>query len=130
MVTWHTRGARFTNEEIDIIEKYKQRHNLTDNQLIRQGVQFMVQFTAMKDLVSNESDLKLLKGLMKEVNKVAKSVAYKQGIDKAIETWARKNKEEELEKFEIALKEIETETNTFQQKRKRGRVSDKQKKNK
>lgn len=129
MTIWHTRGARFNDEEIKIIEKYKKQNNLTDNQLIRQGVHLMVQFLAVKELISTP-DSKLFQSLIKDVTKITKSKKYQEDLDQIVTKWGRKFKEDELRKFENDLKALEDEDKIFKEKRIRGRKSDKIKKNK
>ncbi len=129
MANWTTRGARFTDEEIEIIEKYKKQNNLTDNQLIRQGVHLMVQFLAVKELLTTP-DAKVFQSLIKDVTKITKSKKYQDDLNNVVERWGKKFKENELKKFEIELKSLEEEDKIFKQKRTRGRIPDKLKKNK
>ena len=119
MTEWHTLSGRFTDEELKIILEYAKKNKLTDNQVMRQGVQFIVSILAMKDLFG-EKDMGFFRSFGTELKKTTDSPEYQKIMADTVERVAKQYKEEELKKFEVEAKKITKQLDVFSKKRKRG----------
>lgn len=120
MAKWHTLSARFTDEEYSFIEDFKKKHKLTDNQLIRKGVQAVSGLMVMAEAFQSP-DATILKGFSKELQKEMNSPYFKKAMQRAYERWTKKFKEEQLAKLDTELSQIQNQLDVFQENRARGR---------
>lgn len=119
MTEWHTLSGRFTDEEIEVIQKFQKKQNLSDNQLIRQGVQLAVSILAMKDLFEGP-DLTFFRSFAEEFKTTMNSPEYQKVMSDSVERVALKYKEEQLKQFEKEAKQLTSQLDVFNKKRKRG----------
>ena len=62
MTEWNTLRARFPNDELEEIDRIKEKYSLSYNEIIRSGVKFYVGLTLAKELVADaleEKDIKI-----------------------------------------------------------------------
>ncbi len=120
MLEWQTLSGRFTKEEISIIEKYKKKHNLSDNQLIRQGVQILVNLIAMEGFLTSP-DMEFFRVFMQDFKKILDSPSVQKSLEESVKQATVNYKQEQFDKIEKESNEIFRELDVFDEKRKRGR---------
>ena len=120
MCAWHTLSARFNDKELQLIRRYQEKHDVTDNELIRNGVTFIVGLMTMFEAFENPN-LGLLRDYLKEVRKELNSPRYKKAMERATTNWASKLKQQQLQNLEAEFSLIQKELEVFQEKRPRGR---------
>jgi len=126
MAKWSTISGRFSEDEVELIKKWQKKIRLSDNQMVRAGVELMVGFAAMSELLTSK-DFVPVQSLVKEIQKSMESPAVKQEFEKIGEKWLSKLKEEKLKDFEIKVKELGDEFKVFEKRDKRGRKPTKKK---
>ena len=124
MSDWYTLRARFTAEEMAILEDLKQKYGLNHNQSLRKGIELLGRFIAMSEFYVN-TDSKILKTVSKISNRNFKELNAK--IVKAISKYPKKEQEEQYEKLESNKKKTLEKWDVFSTERKRGRKSEKRK---
>ena len=122
MEKWVTISGRFTQEEADTIEEYRDKINLSDNQLVRQGVQLMVGIKIMEDLF-NKPDMTFFKSFIEEWKDMMKTPEMEQRMEEMLEKTALRYKEKQLNDFVKKTNQFTKDLKIFDKKRKRGRIS-------
>ena len=120
MTKWHTLSARFAEEEVEVIQKYAKMNNLTDSQIVRNGVQLIVSMIAMKDLF-NQPDMTYFRQFAEEMKQTMESPKMKKMMEEVAVKTAKKYKEAQLNQLEQEANIITKEIDVFSEKRKRGR---------
>lgn len=120
MTKWYTVSGRFTDEEKAFIETWEKRTGVSDNQLVRTGVQLMIGLAGIVELLQ-KPDLAPLKTYAEEIQKTMNSPKIKKELKKAGERWLTKFRDEQIQKWEDETKRFEDELRVFEGKRKRGR---------
>ena len=124
MSNWYTLRARFTSEEMTILDDLKQTYGLNHNQSLRKGVELLGRFIAMSEFYVN-TDSRILKAVSKEVNRNSKVLDNK--VKKVLKKWPIKEQEKQFEKLENNKKKTLEKWDVFSTERKRGRKSEKRK---
>ena len=84
MTEWNTLRARFPNEEIEEIERIKEKYGLSYNEIIRSGVKFYMGLTMAKELVADTLEEKDIKIGGKNIGEILNSPEYQKNIDQTI----------------------------------------------
>ena len=120
MTKWYTVSGRFSDKEKAFIESWEKRTGISDNHLVRTGVQLVVGLSGIMELLE-KPDLAPIKQYAEEIQKTLNSPKLKKELDKAGERWISRFKEEQIKKWEEEAKKFENELKVFDEKRKRGR---------
>ena len=124
MTEWNTLRARFPNEEIEEIERIKEKYGLSYNEIIRSGVKFQMGLTMAKELVADTLEEKDIKIGGKNIGEILNSPEYQKNIDQTI---TKIVKVLIIEFFEKGL-DFKEKTKTIRKERKVGRPKQKKKK--
>ena len=124
MTEWNTLRARFPNEEIEEIERIKEKYGLSYNEIIRSGVKFYMGLTMAKELVADTLEEKDIKIGGKNIREILNSPEYQKNIDQTI---TKIVKVLIIEFFEKGL-DFKEKTKTIRKERKVGRPKQKKKK--
>jgi hypothetical protein len=124
MTEWNTLRARFPNEEIEEIERIKEKYGLSYNEIIRSGVKFYMGLTMAKELVADTLEEKDIKIGGKNIGEILNSPEYQKNIDQTI---TKIVKVLIIEFFEKGL-DFKEKTKTIRKERKVGRPKQKKKK--
>ena len=84
MTEWSTLRARFSDDEIDEIERIKEKYGLSYNEIIRSGVKFYVGLTLAKELLGDTLKEKDIKIGGKNLGEILNSSNYQQNIEQKI----------------------------------------------
>ena len=121
MTEWNTLRARFPNEEIEEIERIKEKYGLSYNEIIRSGVKFYMGLTMAKELVADTLEEKDIKIGGKNIGEILNSPEYQKNIDQTI---TKIVKVLIIEFFEKGL-DFKEKTKTIRKERKVGRPKQK-----
>ena len=124
MSDWYTLRARFTAEEMKVLEDLKQKYGFNHTQSLRKGIELLGRFIAMGEFYAN-TDSKILKTVSKISDRNFKELNKK--IEKALVKYPKKDQEEQYEKMENNKKKTLEKWDVFSTERKRGRKSEKRK---
>jgi hypothetical protein len=117
MTEWNTLRARFPDDEIDEIERIKQKYELSYNEIIRSGVKFYMGLTMAKELIADTLEEKDIKIGGKNVGELLNSPEYQKNIEQTI---TKIVKVLILEFFEKGM-DFKEKTKTIRKERKVGR---------
>ena len=123
MTEWNTLRARFPNEEIEEIERIKEKYGLSYNEIIRSGVKFYMGLTMAKELIADTLEEKDIKIGGKNIGEILNSPEYQKNIEQTI---TKMVKILILEFFEKGL-DFKEKTKTIRKERKVGRPKSKKK---
>ena len=84
MTEWSTLRARFPDDEIDEIERIKEKYELSYNEIIRSGVKFYVGLTLAKELLGNTLKEKDIMIGGKNLGEIINSSEYQKNIEQKV----------------------------------------------
>ena len=84
MTEWSTLRARFSDDEIDEIERIKEKYGLSHNEIIRSGVKFYVGLTMVKELVGDALEEKDITIGGRNLGKILNSPDYQKNLEQKI----------------------------------------------
>ena len=84
MTEWSTLRARFSDDEIDEIERIKEKYGLSYNEIIRSGVKFYVGLTMVKELVGDALEEKDITIGGRNLGKILNSPDYQKNLEQKI----------------------------------------------
>ena len=123
MTEWNTLRARFPSDEMEEIERIKDKYELSYNEIIRSGVKFYMGLTMAKELVADTLEEKDIKIGGKNIGEILNSPEYQKNIEQTI---TKLVKVLILEFFEKGL-DFKEKTKTIRKERKVGRPKSKKK---
>ena len=123
MTEWNTLRARFPNEEIEEIERIKEKYGLSYNEIIRSGVKFYMGLTMAKELVADTLEEKDIKIGGKNIGEILNSPEYQRNLEQKI---TKIVKILILEFFEKGM-DFKEKTKSIRKERKVGRPKSKRK---
>ena len=121
MTEWNTLRARFPNEEIEEIERIKEKYGLSYNEIIRSGVKFYVGLTLAKELLGDTFEEKDITIGGKNLGEIINSPEIQQNIEQKVTKIA---KILIVELFEKGM-DFKEKTKTIRKERKVGRPKSK-----
>jgi len=129
MTEWSTLRARFPDDEIDEIERIKEKYELSYNEIIRSGVKFYVGLTLAKELLGDTLEEKDITIGGKNLGEIINSSEYQKNIEQKVTKIAKILIMELLDKgmdFKEKTKNIRKERKVGRPKRERksGRPKD------
>jgi len=84
MTEWSTLRARFPDDEIDEIERIKEKYELSYNEIIRSGVKFYVGLTLAKELLGDTLEEKDITIGGKNLGEIINSSEYQKNIEQKV----------------------------------------------
>ena len=84
MTEWNTLRARFPSDEMEEIERIKDKYELSYNEIIRSGVKFYVGLTMAKELVGDALEEKDITIGGKNLGEIINSSEYQQNIEQKV----------------------------------------------
>ena len=84
MTEWNTLRARFPDDELDEIERIKEKYGLSYNEIMRSGVKFYVGLTMAKELVADSLEEKDIKIGGKNIGKLLNTTEYQSNLEQKI----------------------------------------------
>ena len=126
MPEWSTISGRINEDEKKVIDKWKTKMGMTDNQLVRGGVAVLIGFLQMAEIFVRD-DMEPIRSFAKSVQKITESKKYQKDLERVQEEWLSSFKEEQLKKFETEFKQIGDDLKVFEKHNKRGPVPKKKK---
>ena len=84
MTEWSTLRARFPDDEIDEIERIKEKYGLSYNEIIRSGVKFYVGLTLAKELLGDTLKEKDITIGGKNLGEIINSSEYQKNIEQKV----------------------------------------------
>jgi len=126
MPEWSTISGRINEDEKKVIDKWKTKMGMTDNQLVRGGVAVLIGFLQMAEIFVRD-DMEPIRSFAKSVQKITESKKYQKDLERVQEEWLSGFKEEQLKKFETEFKQIGDDLKVFEKHNKRGPVPKKKK---
>jgi len=84
MAKWITLRARFPDDELEEIERIKEKYDLSYNEIIRSGVKFYVGLTIAKELLADTSFGKEVKVRGKTLSEILNSPKYQANLEQGI----------------------------------------------
>jgi len=84
MAKWITLRARFPDDELEEIERIKEKYDLSYNKIIRSGVKFYVGLTIAKELLADTSFGKEVKVRGKTLSEILNSPKYQANLEQGI----------------------------------------------
>ena len=123
MTEWNTLRARFPSDEMEEIERIKDKYELSYNEIIRSGVKFYVGITLAKELVADTLEEKDITIGGKNLGEIINSSEYQQNIEQKVTKIAKMLI---LEFFEKGM-DFKEKTKNIRKERKVGRPKIKKK---
>ena len=117
MTEWNTLRARFPSDEMEEIQRIKDKYGLSYNEIIRSGVKFYVGITLAKELVADSLEEKDITIGGKNLGKILNNPEYQKNLEQKISKLIKIGIAEMFEKG-IDFKE---KTKTIRKERKVGR---------
>ena len=84
MTEWNTLRARFPSDEMEEIERIKDKYELSYNEIIRSGVKFYVGITLAKELVADTLEEKDITIGGKNLGEIINSSEIQQNIEQKV----------------------------------------------
>jgi len=84
MAKWHPLRATFPDEEIDEINRIRDRYGISYNEIIRSGVKFYLALTMAKELLATTSFSKKIKVRNKPLSEYLNNPKYQSQIEQKI----------------------------------------------
>jgi hypothetical protein len=123
MTEWNTLRARFPMDEMEEIERIKEKYELSYNEIIRSGVKFYVGMTLAKELIADTLEEKDIMIGGKNLGEILNKPEYQKNLEQKISKLIKIGMVEIFEKG-IDFKE---KTKTIRKERKVGRPKIKRK---
>ena len=123
MTEWSTLRARFSDDEIDEIERIKEKYGLSYNEIIRSGVKFYVGLTLAKELLGDSFKEKDITIGGKNLGEIINSSEIQQNIEQKITKIAKILL---VELFDKGM-DLKEKTKSIRKERKVGRPKSKKK---
>ena len=123
MTEWNTLRARFPMDEMEEIERIKEKYELSYNEIIRSGVKFYVGMTLAKELIADTLEEKYIMIGGKNLGEILNKPEYQKNLEQKISKLIKIGMVEIFEKG-IDFKE---KTKTIRKERKVGRPKIKRK---
>ena len=123
MTEWNTLRARFPSDEMEEIERIKEKYELSYNEIIRSGVKFYVGMTLAKELIADTLEEKDIMIGGKNLGEILNKPEYQKNLEQKISKLIKIGMVEIFEKG-IDFKE---KTKTIRKERKVGRPKIKRK---
>ena len=117
MTEWNTLRARFPMDEMEEIERIKEKYELSYNEIIRSGVKFYVGMTLAKELIADTLEEKDIMIGGKNLGEILNKPEYQKNLEQKISKLIKIGMVEIFEKG-IDFKE---KTKTIRKERKVGR---------
>jgi len=84
MAKWTTLRAKFPDDEIEEIERIKERYDISFNEIIRTGVKFYVGLTLAKEVLADTKYGKEIKIRNKKLQDILNSPKYQRNLEHKI----------------------------------------------
>ena len=84
MAKWTTLRAKFPDDEIEEIERIKERYDISFNEIIRTGVKFYVGLTLAKEVLADTQYGKEIKIRNKKLKDILNSPKYQRNLEQKI----------------------------------------------
>ena len=84
MTEWNTLRARFPNDELEEIDRIKEKYSLSYNEIIRSGVKFYVGLTLAKELVADALEEKDIKIGGENIGELMNTSKYQNNLEQKI----------------------------------------------
>ena len=123
MTEWNTLRARFPSDEMEEIERIKDKYELSYNEIIRSGVKFYVGITLAKELVADTLEEKDITIGGKNLGEILNNPEYQKNLEQKISKLVKIGM---LEIFEKGI-DFKEKTKTIRKERKVGRPKNKKK---
>ena len=123
MTEWNTLRARFPSDEMEEIERIKDKYELSYNEIIRSGVKFYVGITLAKELVADTLEEKDITIGGKNLGEILNNPEYQKNLEQKISKLIKIGM---LEIFEKGI-DFKEKTKTIRKERKVGRPKIKRK---
>ena len=123
MTEWNTLRARFPSDEMEEIERIKDKYELSYNEIIRSGVKFYVGITLAKELVADTLEEKDITIGGKNIGEILNNPEYQKNLEQKISKLIKIGM---LEIFEKGI-DFKEKTKTIRKERKVGRPKIKRK---
>ena len=117
MTEWNTLRARFPSDEMEEIQRIKDKYGLSYNEIIRSGVKFYVGITLAKELVADSLEEKDITIGGKNLGEILNNPEYQKNLEQKI---SKLIKIGIVEMFEKGM-DFKEKTKTIRKERKVGR---------
>jgi hypothetical protein len=84
MAEWSTLSAKFPEDEVEEIERIKERYDLSYNEIIRTGVKFYVGLTLAKEIIADTKYGKQIKIRDSTLQDILNSPKYQRNLEQKI----------------------------------------------
>ena len=117
MTEWNTLRARFPSDEMEEIQRIKDKYELSYNEIIRSGVKFYVGITLAKELIADSLEEKDITIGGKNLGEILNNPEYQKNLEQKI---SKLIKIGIIEMFEKGM-DFKEKTKTIRKERKVGR---------
>ena len=117
MIEWNTLRARFPSDEMEEIQRIKDKYGLSYNEIIRSGVKFYVGITLAKELIADSLEEKDITIGGKNLGEILNNPEYQKNLEQKI---SKLIKIGIAEMFEKGM-DFKEKTKTIRKERKVGR---------